>query len=152
MTTDNKDEPQAATLPLGIADQWSHAALLKRAEALSELAAQGDGQASETLNGYSGHKAMLSFRACDGVVEFHRDFADLFCVLDGAATLVTGGEIVEPKIVAPGEIRGASIAGGKRQLLEAGSIAHVPAAVPHQLLIKPGETFTAFVLKIEQAS
>jgi mannose-6-phosphate isomerase-like protein (cupin superfamily) len=147
MTTDKKDEPKIAT---SMSDHWPQAVLLERAEHLRELAAQGDGQASETLSDYPGHKAMLSFRAHDGVVEFHQNFADLFCVVDGAATLITGGEIIDPTTVAPGEIRGASIAGGERQLLRAGSIAHVAAAVPHQLQIGSGGTFTAFVLKIEQ--
>jgi quercetin dioxygenase-like cupin family protein len=52
--------------------------------------------------------------------------------------------------IGPGEIRGASIEGGLRQELRAGDVAHVPAGVPHQMLVSGDKTFTAFVVKIEQ--
>jgi quercetin dioxygenase-like cupin family protein len=37
------------------------------------------------------------------------------------------------------------------QPLRAGDIAHVPAGVPHQMLINGDKTFTSFVVKIEQS-
>jgi mannose-6-phosphate isomerase-like protein (cupin superfamily) len=80
----------------------------------------------------------------------HENFADLFVVLDGRATLVTGGVVVGAKTIGPGEIRGASIEGGRRQELRAGDVAHVPAGVPHQMLVSGDKTFAAFVVKIAQ--
>jgi len=94
---------------------------------------------------------MLSFRGRDGVAELHENFADLFIVLDGRATLVTGGTVVGAETIAPGEIRGSSIEGGVEQPLRAGDIAHVPAGVPHHMLINGDKTFTSFVVKIEQS-
>ena len=138
-----KDDPPHA-------DHWSHPVLLERGAYLRKLAKVGDGQASETLQQYPQHATMLSFRARDGVAELHENFADLFCVLDGCATLVTGGTVVSPQQVGSGEIRGASIEGGTRQELRAGDIAHVPAGVPHQMLVPGDNTFTSFVVKIEQ--
>ena len=132
------------------ADHWPLAILLERGEYLRKLAKHGDGQASETLKEYPQHAAMLSFRARDGVAEVHEGFADLFCVLDGRATLVTGGAVVGAETVGPGEIRGASIEGGVRQELRAGDVAHVPAGVPHQMLVPGEKTFTSFVVKIQQ--
>jgi mannose-6-phosphate isomerase-like protein (cupin superfamily) len=132
------------------ADHWPLAILLERAEYLRKLARAGDGQASETLKEYPQHATMLSFRARDGVAELHENFADLFYVLDGRAALVTGGTVVDAKIVGPGEIRGASIEGGVRKELRAGDVAYVPAGVPHQILVPGNKTFTAFVVKIEQ--
>ena len=93
---------------------------------------------------------MLSFRARDGVAELHENFADLFVVLDGRATLVTGGTVVGAETVGPGEVRGTSIEGGLRQELRAGDVAHVPAGVPHQMLVPGDKTFTSFVMKIQQ--
>jgi len=138
-----KDEPPHA-------DHWAHAILLERAAYLRKLARAGDGQASETLKEFPQHATMLSFRARDGVAELHENFADLFVVLDGRATLVTGGVVVGAKTIGPGEIRGASIEGGRRQELRAGDVAHVPAGVPHQMLVSGDKTFAAFVVKIAQ--
>jgi mannose-6-phosphate isomerase-like protein (cupin superfamily) len=132
------------------ADHWAAPVLLERAAYLRKLAKAGDGQASETLQQYPQHAAMLSFRGRDGVAELHENFADLFIVLDGRATLVTGGAVIGAEIIAAGEIRGTAIEGGRRQQLGAGDIAHVPAGVPHQMLVAGDKTFTSFVLKIEQ--
>jgi mannose-6-phosphate isomerase-like protein (cupin superfamily) len=132
------------------ADHWPAAILLERAAYLRKLAKHGDGQASETLKEYPRHATMLSFRARDGVAELHENFADLFFVLDGRATLLTGGMVEGAETIGPGEIRGASIEGGLRQELRAGDVAHVPAGVPHQMLVSGDKTFTAFVVKIEQ--
>jgi mannose-6-phosphate isomerase-like protein (cupin superfamily) len=132
----------------GQLDHWSAAVLLERGAYLRELAKYGDGQASETLNRYPRHATMLSFRARDGAAELHENSADIFCVLDGRATLLTGGKIIGANTVGPGEIRGERIEGGKRQELRAGDVAHVPAGVPHQMLVAGDRTFTSFVVKI----
>jgi mannose-6-phosphate isomerase-like protein (cupin superfamily) len=90
-------------------DHWSHAVLMERAAYLRKLAKHGDGSASETLKEYPQHFTMLLFRSRDGAVEQHENFADLFVVLDGRATLVTGGTISGAETIGPGEIRGVSI-------------------------------------------
>src|ERR1035438_1866454 len=84
-------------------DHWSSPVLLERTAYLRKLAKHGDGQASETLKEYAQHATMLSFRARDGVAELHENFADLFFVLDGRATLVTGGTVVGAEMVGAGE-------------------------------------------------
>jgi len=138
-----KDEPPHA-------DHWSQAILLERAAYLRKLARYGAGEASETLREYPQHAAMLSFRARDGEAEQHANFADLFYVLSGQATLVTGGTVAGSRTIAPGEVRGAAVEGGVRQELRAGDLIHVPAGVPHQVLVPGEKTFTAFVLKIRE--
>lgn len=137
-----KDRPST---PL---DHWSLAVLLERGAYLGKLAKHGDGSASETLKEFPGHAAMLSYRSRDGQAEVHENFADLFYVLEGRATLVTGGTVVGAKTVAHGETRGDSIDGGVKQQLRAGDLAHVPAGLPHQMLVASDKTFTSFVLKI----
>jgi mannose-6-phosphate isomerase-like protein (cupin superfamily) len=133
------------------ADHWPLAILLERAAYLRKLAKHGDGQASETLKEYPQHATMLSFRGRSGIAELHENFADLFVVLDGRATLVTGGTVAGAETISPGEIRGTSIEGGVRQELRAGDVAHVPAGVPHQMLVPGDNTFTSFVMKIQQS-
>jgi mannose-6-phosphate isomerase-like protein (cupin superfamily) len=88
-------------------DHWTSAAiLLERAAYLHKLAKQGDGSAGETLKEYPRHCAMLSFRSRDGEAEVHENFADVFYVLDGRATLVTGGTVAGARLTKPGETRG----------------------------------------------
>src|SRR6267142_818752 len=65
------------------------------------------------------------------------------------ATLAFGGEVVSPKTTAPNEVRGPSIKGGERKPLAAGDVVHIPAKVPHQLLVPAGKEFTYFVMKVD---
>ena len=129
---------------------WSRPILMERAVYLRKLAAYSEGSASETLKEYPRHATMLSVRGRDGIAEQHANFADLFVVLDGRATLITGGTVVGGHAVGPGEIRGTAVEGGTRIELRAGDLAHVPAGVPHQMLVSGDKTFTAFVVKIRE--
>ena len=89
-------------------DHWSTPELLERAKHLKELAAKGDGSASETLEKYPHHYTMLAYREHGGGGELHQNFADIFFILDGHASVVTGGSLVDAKTTGPGEIRGKS--------------------------------------------
>jgi mannose-6-phosphate isomerase-like protein (cupin superfamily) len=132
-------------------DHWTPAILLERAAYLKKMARYGDGSASETIREYPQHRAMLSFRSRDGEAEVHQNFADLFFVLAGAATLVTGGTVTRARTIEPGETRGDAIEGGTRQELKAGDFAHVPAGLPHQMLVAGEKTVSCFVMKIQEA-
>ncbi len=131
-------------------DHWTAAVLLERATYLHKMAKHGDGSAGETLKEYPRHCAMLSFRSRDGEAEIHENFADFFYVLEGRATLVTGGTVAGARLIKPGETRGASIKGGVRQELRAGDVAHVPAGLPHQMLVAGEQTVTCLVLKVQE--
>jgi mannose-6-phosphate isomerase-like protein (cupin superfamily) len=131
-------------------DHWAAAVLLERAAYLHKLARQGDGSAGETLKEYPRHCAILSFRCRDGEAEIHENFADVFYMLDGHTTLVTGGTVVGARLIKPGETRGTSIEGGARQELRAGDVAHVPAGLPHQMLVAGEQTVTCLVMKVEE--
>jgi len=52
-------------------------------------------------------------------------------VLEGSAMFVTGGTAVEPKTIAPDEIRGKEIRGGEIRRIGKGDIIIVPQGVPH---------------------
>jgi mannose-6-phosphate isomerase-like protein (cupin superfamily) len=131
-------------------DHWTAAVLLERAAYLHKLAKHGDGSAGETLKEYPRHCPMLSFRSRDGEAEVHDNFADVFYVLDGRAVLVTGGAVAGARLVKPGETRGSSIEGGARQELRAGDVAHVPAGLPHQMLVAGEQTVTCLVMKVQE--
>ena len=131
-------------------DHWAPHILLERAVYLRKMAKAGNGSAGETLREYPRHKAALSFRSRSGEVEVHDKFADLFYVLAGATTLVTGGKVTGARTIAPGETRGDAIEGGTRQELKPGDLAHVPAGAPHQMLLAGDQTLTYFILKIQE--
>ncbi len=131
-------------------DHWSPAQLKERTEDLKELAAAGNGSASETLSTYPRHFTMLAYRSRSGAGELHQHFADLFYIVDGHATLVTGGQLTDPRVLRPGEMAGTAVKGGSARELHIGDIAHIPAGMPHQMLIAPGDTVTYFVVKVEE--
>jgi mannose-6-phosphate isomerase-like protein (cupin superfamily) len=136
--------------PKNPVDHWSPAVLLERVAYLRKLAKHGDGSASETLKEYPRHFVMLSYRGRSGEAQVHERFADLFCVLAGSATLVTGGVLESARTEGPAETRGRSIEGGAKQKLRAGDLAHVPAGVPHQFLLTGEETIACLVMKVQE--
>jgi uncharacterized protein GlcG (DUF336 family)/mannose-6-phosphate isomerase-like protein (cupin superfamily) len=79
-----------------------------------------------------------SHRDKAGIAELHEQDADIIYVLDGSATLVTGGIVVDPKLTAPGEIRGKEIAGGETRQIAKGDVIIVPAGTPHWFKEVPG--------------
>lgn len=104
--------------------------------------------ASDSLEKYPHSYTMLAHREGTGSAEVHEREADLFLVVAGDATLVTGGKMVKPHTQKAGEIRAESIEGGQRQKLSAGDVVHIAPNVPHQLLIEAGKPFTYFVMKV----
>ena len=73
----------------------------------------------------------VAHRAEPGMVEVHDKETDTFYVLDGSATIVTGGTMVGGSVTAPGQHRGTDITGGKAQRLAKGDVMVIPAGVPH---------------------
>ena len=68
------------------------------------------------------YKVHASRRAAGGLAEIHERETDVVYVLEGTATLVTGGQIVDPKVIAPGEIRGSDVTGGETRTLAKGDV------------------------------
>ena len=133
-----------------VVDHTTRPVLMERAAYLKKLARAGEGSASESLREYPRHNVQLSVRLRSGIAELHERFADIFFVLDGRATLVTGGTIVKPHTTAPGEVRGTMIEGGNQQELRSGDVAHIAAGTPHQILLAGEANFTALVIKVQE--
>jgi glc operon protein GlcG len=77
------------------------------------------------------YKIHASHRDGPGVAEVHAGETDVIHVLEGSATLVTGGEVVDGKPIGPEEIRGAGIRGGDPRRLRKGDVVVIPSGVPH---------------------
>jgi mannose-6-phosphate isomerase-like protein (cupin superfamily) len=89
-------------------------------------------------------------RTTSGGAEVHAHFDDVMIVQQGSATLVTGGTIIDPKSTPDGETKGTGIQGGKSQTISPGDLVTVNAGVPHQLLVSPGTTYSAVVIKVRE--
>ena len=122
------------------ADHWTRPILMERGAYLSKLAKYGEGSASETIKEYPQHCVMLSVRTRNSDPEAHENFAQIFLVLEGNATLVSGGTL------------GGSgdILGGVRYQLRVGDVAHVPAGTPHQFMIAGDRPVTCLVFKVQE--
>lgn len=90
------------------------------------------------------HRAKSSANA-----ELHKNWADLYYVLDGEVTIRYGDRLEGGKEAADGEVRGGEIVGNvTRQKLVAGDIASAPAGVPHFWEVEPGKSVTYLTVKL----
>ena len=112
--------------------------------------AQTSGSGGVTLGDYTSHKLMLSVRTTSGGAEIHAHFDDVMIVTQGTATLITGGTVVDAQTGPDGETKGKSISGGNTQTITVGDVVHVPAGVPHQLLVPAGTTYSSIVIKVKE--
>jgi uncharacterized protein GlcG (DUF336 family)/mannose-6-phosphate isomerase-like protein (cupin superfamily) len=87
-------------------------------------------------------------RTAPGEVEYHERFVDVMHVMEGTASVITGGELVAPREVAAGELRAASVEGGTTHELSAGDVLAIPSGVPHQF-VEVSDPFLYFVVKVE---
>lgn len=109
-------------------------------------AARASGEAGSALITNSEFKVMASRRDKAGQSEVHVTDTDVFVVIDGNATIVVGGKMIDAKEVSPGEIRGSGIEGGTDYRLEKGVVLTVPRNTPHWVKqAQPG--FRYFVIK-----
>ena len=88
-----------------------------------------------------------SHRDKPGLAEIHTLDTDIVYVLEGTATFVTGGTAVDPKTIAPNEIRGGAIEGGESRKLVKGDVIVVPHGVPHWFK-EVSSPFNYYVVKV----
>ena len=94
-----------------------------------------------------GYKIDAGRREAPGEAEYHEHTVDVMHVVEGTATVMVGGELREARQVAPGELRGASVDGGRRHDLGAGDVLAIPNRVPHQF-VDVSDPFLYFVVKV----
>lgn len=116
----------------------------------TELAKKLDAQkvASETIATEGNRTFMIAHREGSGLAEWHEKQADVMFISSGQVTMIYGGTIVDVKTTAPGEMRGPSIKGGTEVKLGPGDVLHIPAKVPHQMILSPRAKVTYFVTKV----
>lgn len=77
----------------------------------------------------------LIFRDRSGGLEIHETFDEVIVVLEGNATLKTGGKPENVRTLKPGELRGSSAMGATPHVLSRGAVVHLEANTPHQVFV-----------------
>ena len=106
-------------------------------------------KAGGTLSDDPHYKVMVSNRTGGGEAEQHARDTDIFYIVDGSATFVTGGTMVGGHETAPNEIRGTGLEGGVEQTLSAGDVVTIEAGVPHWFKAVNGRV-RYFVVKVKR--
>jgi len=87
----------------------------------------------------AGYKVHASRRAEPGQAEIHTLDTDVIYVVQGSATLVTGGTVPDAKAIGPNELRGSKIEGGQEHRIGPGDAVVIPNGLPHQFTAVTGE-------------
>jgi mannose-6-phosphate isomerase-like protein (cupin superfamily) len=74
---------------------------------------------------------VLANRAMARGAEKHGKTNHIFIIVDGEGTFVTGGKLINPKEIGPGETRGDGLEGGEAHHLSKGDVITIPANTPH---------------------
>jgi mannose-6-phosphate isomerase-like protein (cupin superfamily) len=86
---------------------------------------------TEPILSLAPYSANLEYRASVGPSALHEKEAELFYVIDGSATMVTGGKLVNAKPAGAGNLNGTAIEGGASRAVAKGDFIIVPENTPH---------------------
>ncbi len=77
------------------------------------------------------YNANLEYRASVGPASVHEKEAELFYVIDGSATMMTGGKLVKESRTNAENLTGTAIEGGMSRTVSKGDFIIVPENTPH---------------------
>ena len=92
---------------------------------------------------------VLAQRREAGPVEFHDHTNHVFVVVEGEATLVVGGTMVDAKRTAADQMRAPSLDGGTTYHLSKGDVITIPAKTPHWFKEISTKTIAYYAVNIE---
>ena len=91
---------------------------------------------------------VLAQRRASGPAEYHDHTNHVFVMVEGEATLVVGGTMVDPKRTASDQMRAPSIEGGTTYHLSKGDVITIPAKTPHWFKEVPSKTVAYYAVNI----
>jgi len=92
---------------------------------------------------------ILANRRGAGEVEVHEKTNHVFVIVEGEATFVTGGTLVDARDTAPGQRRAPRVEGGQTHHLSKGDVITVPAKTPHWFKDVPTKTIAYYAINTE---
>jgi mannose-6-phosphate isomerase-like protein (cupin superfamily) len=123
---------QRAQNPAAVSAAPPQVLIVPAADLAAMIAKQpADRNGSATFMQLDPYRINMEHRVMDQAASVHEKEAELFYVLDGAGTLVTGGKLVDEKRTNDANLSGTSIAGGVTKQIKKGDFVLVPEGVPH---------------------
>ena len=95
------------------------------------------------------YKIIAGRRGGPGTVEIHEKDTDIFYIVDGTATFITGGKATDVQQKSPGEFGAKEIVGGDVRHLAKGDVIVIPNGVPHWFT-DTSVPFLYFVVKVSK--
>jgi mannose-6-phosphate isomerase-like protein (cupin superfamily) len=92
---------------------------------------------------------VLAQRRTAGEVEVHEKTNHVFIIVEGEATFVTGGTLVDARETAPDQRRASSVQGGQTYHLTKGDVITIPAKTPHWFKEVPTQTIAYYAVNTE---
>jgi mannose-6-phosphate isomerase-like protein (cupin superfamily) len=92
---------------------------------------------------------VLAQRRAAGPVEYHDHTNHVFVMVEGEATLVVGGTMVDAKRTASDQMRAPSLEGGITYHLSKGDVITIPAKTPHWFKEVSTKTVAYYAVNIE---
>jgi mannose-6-phosphate isomerase-like protein (cupin superfamily) len=91
---------------------------------------------------------VLAQRREAGEVEYHDHTNHVFIMVEGEATMVVGGTMVNARRTAPDQMRAPSAEGGTTYHLAKGDVITIPARTPHWFKEVPSKTVAYYAVNI----
>jgi quercetin dioxygenase-like cupin family protein len=133
-------------------DHWTRPVLLERVAYLRKLAHFSDGSATDKIREFEGYSILLMVLVRSGDAVASDNHSHTFLVLDGRATLRTGGTLERLRTIAEGEAQGMGITQGTDRELQRGGLVHVAPGSPHQFLLSGDKSFSCMVIRVNQST
>ena len=92
---------------------------------------------------------VLAQRRKAGEVEYHDRTNHVFVMVEGEATLVVGGSMVNARRTAPDQMRAPSLEGGTTYHMTKGDVITIPAKTPHWFKEVPTKTVAYYAVNID---
>jgi len=138
----------AAALPLGTARAQTADDKVIHLKSEAVKAAFAKGSPLMEVGDYKIHASRRE--SMPGLAEIHTRDTDIIYVLQGSATLVTGGSAIDAKSTGPEELRGSAIEGGETREITVGDVVVVPNGTPHWFK-KVNGPLLYYVVKVRQS-
>jgi len=131
---------------------WKMTEVTERAKTAK---ADATGMAGGGIGNLEKYQLIVVRRDKTGEAESHEKFVDIMIVTEGEATLRIGGQIVETRPNAAGEVRGKLLLDlGPTKMVEKkiapGDIIHLPPGLPHWVVLADGKQITYLLLKLDK--
>ena len=92
---------------------------------------------------------VLANRRQSGAVEYHEHTNHIFIMVEGEATFVTGGNMVNAKRTSADQMTASGIEGGETHHLSKGDVITIPAKTPHWWKDVSTKTVAYYAVNIE---